>query len=351
LHTLLTGGLTDSFEHQVVSLTGDGRYGSLLRAAGVPVVCMNMTPGLPTPGAAMRLLNKVRVAEPDIFQGWMYHGNLAASFARRLSAPRAALAWNIRMSLEATQKMKASTRGVIKIGAWLSQGPNAIIYNATRSRQQHEAVGYAASDGSVLGNGFDTLRWRPDATAGARLKQELGLPSHTMLVGYVGRGHPQKDITNLFSAFAAAAATRPDVRLIVVGRDLKQYGGHLDPARVFFLGERDDVEHFMPGFDILCLSSAFEGFPNVIGEAMACGVPCVTTDVGDAAAIVADTGWVAPPRDSAALAGALSLALNASPEERQARGEAARRRVEVHYSLAAVIEQYTALYTRLIGKR
>lgn len=347
LHTLLTSGLAANFEHTVISLTGEGYYGPLLRAAGIPVACMNMTPGRPTLGAALRLRRAVRVARPDILQGWMYHGNVAASLVCRLSSPRAALVWNIRMSLEGTRQMKISTRAVIRIGAWLSKAPDAIIYNAARARGQHELAGYASAAARVIPNGFDTRRWHPNPTARASLRQELNLAADAPVVGFVGRGQPEKDLVNLLSAFTAATATRPDVRLVCVGRDLEQYAHHLDPARVIFLGQRNDIERLMPAFDVLCLSSYFEGFPNVLGEAMACGVPCATTDVGDAAAIVGETGWIARPRDSAALANALSLALNATPEERQARGRLARARVEAHYSLDAIVGEYAALYARL----
>jgi glycosyltransferase involved in cell wall biosynthesis len=100
----------------------------------------------------------------------------------------------------------------------------------------------------------------------------------------------------------------------------------------------------MPGLDLLCLSSSTEGFPNVIGEAMACGVPCVTTDAGDAGNIVEKTGWVVPTRNPKALAEALSNALNLSPIERGQLGNAGRTRIKSNFSLRAVIEQYATLY-------
>lgn len=352
LHTLLTGGLATRFDCRVISLTDEGHYGPLLRAAGVPVDALGLAPGRPTPAAAIRLMRAVRAAAPDIVQGWMYHGDLAATLGRRLAAPGAALAWNIRMSLETGRRMKASTRAVIRVGAWLSGGPDAIIYNAARAREEHEQDGYAAARGVIAPNGFDAERWRPDPSARARLIAELGLPEHAVLIGFVGRGHAHKDPANLFAAFSATARTHPDARLLCVGEGLRDFpGAGADPKRVVFLGRRFDVERLMPGFDLLCLSSAVEGFPNVIGEAMACGTPCVTTDVGDAATIVGDTGWVAPPGDPAALGAALSRAMTASTQERRARGWAARARIQACYSLDAVVDQYQALYRRLTGGR
>ena len=101
--------------------------------------------------------------------------------------------------------------------------------------------------------------------------------------------------------------------------------------------------------DILCLSSRAEGFPNVIGEAMACGVPCVTTDVGDAKEIVGDTGWVAPPRDFERLAKSLDDALSCSDEELKYRGDKARERVVKYFSMQTARDKYVSIYQSMIG--
>jgi glycosyltransferase involved in cell wall biosynthesis len=261
------------------------------------------------------------------------------------------LSWNIRLSLEGIDALKASTRAIIDLEAHISRGPSAIIYNSSRSRTQHEERGYASAHGHVIGNGFDTRRWRPEPESRQRLRQEAGLSPDARIIGFVGRGHQQKDLPNLFSAFRKVVEADPTAFLMCVGRDLQEKNpGPTPNDRIFYLGQRADVEHIMPGFDLLCLSSAVEGFPNVIGEAMACGVPCVTTDVGDAAAVVGETGWVVPPRDSDALAGALLQALAASPGERQARGQAARARIETHFALEAVVARYNSLYADLAGR-
>lgn len=349
LHSILTGGLQNGLCNHVISLMGPGHFGPLLRAEGVPVTCLNMMSGRPTPGAVWRLVKAMRATSPDVLQGWMYHGNLAASLGRQLSGRDAILSWGIRQSLEGYKDLKPTTRAVIDLGAALSNAPASIVYNSARARAQHEARGYASVGGAVIANGFDSRRWAPDPEANGRLARELGLPAKTLLVGFVGRGHRDKDIPNLLSAFRSVAASHPSAHLVCVGRDIREhYGEREQGQRISYLGERIDMERILPAFDVLCLSSSFEGFPNVIGEAMACGVPCVTTDVGDAAAIVSDTGWTAPPRDSAALATALSRALSVSNVERRTRGLAARARIEAHYSLSAVVDQYRAHYMRLV---
>lgn len=349
LHTLLTNGLQGPFRNHVISLMDPGHYGPLLQQAGIPVSCLHMRPGRPSLRALWRLRTAIRAHPPRIIQGWMTHGNLAATLALRLFQPRAALAWNIRRSLEGLAQASASTRALIRLGARLSSVPEAILYNAQRSRRQHAAIGYSDLRAQHLPNGFDTDRWQPASSLRAVVRAELGLTGSDRVIGFVGRGHPDKDPANLFHALARVAARNPRAVLVAAGRDLDRFGVPSD--RVILTGQRNDLPRLMQGFDLFCLSSRVEGFPNVIGEAMATGVPCVTTDVGDVAAIVGDTGWVVPPRDSDALARALIEAIETPPEELRIRGAAARARIEAEFSIKLVVAKYVALYERLIEER
>lgn len=345
LFTLLTNGLEGPFRNRVISLMGLGHYGSLLESAGIPVICLNMRPARPGLSAVRRLLAATYQKQTDILQGWMTHGNLAATLARRLSQPEAALAWNVRRTLEARAEAKAMTRSLNRIAAMLSRQPQAIIYNAQRARAQHEAMGYCGAAGRCLPNGFDTAQWAPSPKIRCRVRAELGLLDTDRVIGFVGRGHPDKGPSNLFAAFDLISRAHPNARLVAVGRDLEQFA--TSSNRVMLLGQRSDVNDLMKGFDLLCLSSLVEGFPNVLGEAMASGVPCVSTDVGDAREIVGDTGWIAPPRDPSALANCLDQALIYPPDALRKRGHAARARIVRHYSIGSIVSRYVALYHEL----
>ena len=352
LHTLLTGGMQNHLHNRVISLIDEGTYGPLLRKAGIEVACLGMSPARPSLTSVLRLLRLVRSQKPDIIQGWMYHGNLAASVARRLAVPQAALSWNIRLSLEGWQQAKRSRQHVIRMGKRLSTGPQAIIYNSRRSRLQHEAIGYASAASSHIPNGFDTARWRPMPDARHALAQMIGVAENVKLIGFVARAHPQKDLPNLYGAFQRLSEQRSDCHLVCIGRNLDEAAPcTLDRSRVTFLGQRQNIPELMPAFDFLCLSSWAEGFPNVIGEAMSCGVPCVTTDVGDAADIVGDTGWIVPVHDTKALAEALENALSLPEAQRALRGLAARYRIEANYSLPVVLGKYVSLYQDLVGRQ
>lgn len=349
MHALLSSdGVSADFDNRVISLLDEGHYGSLLRASGVPVTCLGLQMGRFGPGAAIALQRAMRAAPADIIQGWMPHGNLAASLARWFNPKHAHLAWNVRMSLDYFEHLKPSTRLVTHACGALSNGADAIVYNSARSRIQHEAAGFAERAGHVIPNGFDTSRWRPLPSDRARVRSELAVPEGHDLLGFVGRNDPYKNIPNLLRALSAVMPMFPRLHVALVGRDLAE--GHaalladLPQERVRFLGQRSDVDVLMRGFDLLCLSSDSEGFPNVIGEAMASGLPCVTTDAGDAGDIVGETGWVAPPRDYPALAAALQAALSLPPDARLARGVAARARIKERYGLGAIVTRYQDLY-------
>lgn len=342
LYTLLTNGLEGQFRNRVVSLMGPGHYGPLLQDAGIPLTCLHMSPGKPTPGALRRLLGAVSNAPTDILQGWMLHGNLAATLARRWANRDAALLWNQRLSMETLHERTRFNRALIRLEARLSGAPEAIIYNSARSRRQFAEYGYRDGRALHVPNGFDTDKWAPNKATRQAIRQELGLPQDAIVVGYVGRGHPQKDIGNLYAAFDRVSPKHPGAVLLAVGRDLDQ--GSPRSEKIIVTGQRIDVPALMCCFDMLCLSSRAEGFPNVIGEAMASGLPCVATDVGDARDIVGKTGWIAPPRNPERLADCLDEALSCPPESLRDRGSRARDRIVTHFSIACVVERYASLY-------
>ena len=173
-----------------------------------------------------------------------------------------------------------------------------------------------------------------------------------ILVGLVARHHPMKDHAGFFHAARLVAQACPSVRFVMIGRGTNSQSPVADLARanqlenrVFLLGERSDMPRLTAALDIACSSSAWgEGFSNTIGEAMACGVPCVVTDVGDSAYAVGDTGISVPPNNPQALADAISRLVAAGSERRHCLGEAARRRIETEFSLAAIVHRYEELY-------
>lgn len=319
------------FEPCVISLLGGGRIGDEIRALGVPVFELGMRRVLPSPAAAYRLLRVVRQFHPEILQGWMYHGNLAAWLARNTAARDAVLLWNIRQSLYDLAREKLVARAVIRFCAWASASVDCILNNSETARSQHEAIGYCDAVGETIPNGFETEIFRPDPAARATLLTELGASESAVLIGLIARYHPMKDHANFLAAAARLALRYPGAHFVLAGTDVDTRDQTLTKAiaaaglegRVHLLGERADVAALTAGLDIAS-SSWGEAFPNVLGEAMSCGVPCVATGVGDAAAIVGDTGRIVPPRDPEALAAAWADLVELGGNERRRLGERAR---------------------------
>jgi glycosyltransferase involved in cell wall biosynthesis len=217
-------------------------------------------------------------------------------------------------------------------------------------------MGYAADKMVVIPNGFDLDLFRPQKTARLSVRQEFGIPDNTLLIGLVGRYNRQKDYGNFVEAAAMLHRQIPTTHFLLCG-DGVNWENNLLAQRIdaaglrsysHLLGRRQDIPWLVAALDIACSSSSFgEGFPNVIGEAMACGVPCVVTDVGDSALIVGDTGKVVLPRDPAALASAWRDLIDQGETMRLRLGEAARSRIKKNFDLQSIARRYENLYREM----
>lgn len=347
-------------EHIVVSLTDDGIYGERLRAAGVTVHALGMPRGRITLGGFMALRRLIAGARPDAVQTWMYHADLIGGLAARLAGARA-VAWGIRNSGAHLERSSRSARMVLRACALLSGVlPGAIVCAAQDAAERHAAKGYRRDRMVVISNGYDLSRYAPDAAARARVRAQWGLDGDVPVIGCVARWDPLKDHANLLRAVAALVRDGRDagLRCVLVGRgmtiDNPELMALVDKLglreRLVLAGPSDDVPAVMNGLDLHVLSSCAEGFPNVVAEAMACGVYCVVTDVGDAAYIVGDTGVVVPPEQPEALARGIETALRDVASRGQGRaGEAGRARVLANFDLARMVRDYIAVWRRLSG--
>jgi glycosyltransferase involved in cell wall biosynthesis len=358
---LLDAGTREKFEPTVLSLMDPeaAPYGTLapqVAALRIPLATLRMPRRRPTPANLWCLWRSVRAAAPQLIQGWMYHGNLAATAGAWSLSERPPVIWNVRHSLHDLSLEKPLTRLIIRLSARVSRLPRAIIYNSRVSAAQHQALGFAAERTVVIPNGFDTTRFRPQPDARARLCAELGIDPARTLVGMVARNHPMKDHANLVRAAGLLRQGGRDVHLVLIGSGIDAADRGLGELiaglglgeRVSLLGERGDVATLIPGLDLVALSSAWgEGFPNVLGEAMACGVPCVATDVGDCTWVLGPHGVIVPPRQSEALARALARLIDLGSGARRQLGQAGRARIVQHFSIHEVVRQYETLHLQV----
>jgi glycosyltransferase involved in cell wall biosynthesis len=337
-------------KHHVISLMDDGKYGPLLREAGVPVSCLYMPQGRITAGGLWQLWQLLRQARPQVVQTWMYHADLIGGVIARLAGVKQVY-WGIRHSTLDKEQSKRSTIWVARLCARISSRiPSAIICCAQKALEVHRDLGYAADKLQVIPNGYDLVRFNIDTVNRTRLRVELDAENR-WLIGMVGRFDPQKDHLNLLNALAIAKRQGVNLCCVLIGRDLDKSNTQLMTwltkldliNEVTLLGQRTDIPDVMNALDVHVLSSSYgEAFPNVVAEAMACGTPVVVTDVGDAAVITGKTGWVVPPKDSDALAKALLQAHAAINDvvAWQVRCTAARQRVEDHFSLERMVQSY-----------
>jgi glycosyltransferase involved in cell wall biosynthesis len=341
------------FEPAVVSLMSGGSNRDEIVRLGIPVHELGMRPGLPDPIVLTRLALLARRLRPDLIQGWMYHGNLAALWAQAWVPGAPSLVWNIRHSLHDIGNEKTLTRAVIRLGSRLDGRARAVVCNSQVSLEQHARIGYRRDRLVMIPNGFDLGRFRPDPEARRILRQELGIPLNVPLVGMVARRHPMKGHEDFLRMAVSVKHAEEDARFLMVGRGVEPGDDRLEVLvgpeslshAVSMVGERRDTHRVMAALDVLVVPSTFgEGFPNVLGEAMACCVPCVTTDVGDSAAVVGPLGRVVAPGRPEDLAREVLSLLKLSPEEREEFGRRCRKRVEDHFALDAIARRYEDLY-------
>src|SRR5579862_3961639 len=307
----------DSWDPVVISLADEGFYGARLRALGVEVLCCRMNErGQALVGFA-RLLRFLRRQRPEVVQTWMYHADLLGGLAARLLGQRAVV-WGIRNLRFHPGRESRSARTASRLCALLSARlPAAIVSCSAAAAREHERRGYAAARMRVIPNGYDAQQWPLDRSLGQGLRTLWGAGTQQRLIGMVARWDPLKDHGTFLAAVAPLMRTHAEVRCVLVGagmtaentalRDLLMRHALLD--KVVLAGARDDMPAVMNALDLHVLTSVSEAFPNVVAEAMACGTPCVVTDVGDAASIVGSQGWCVPPGDSTALHAGLERAL------------------------------------------
>jgi len=346
------------FSPQVISLTSLGEIGPRIQVLGIPVEALGMHPGrLPNPITFACLVQRLKTLKPDIVQTWMYHADLVGGLAARITRVTA-IAWNIRHSNLSRDQTKWTTRAVAhlcaKASRWL---PDRIVCNSQTARDIHIGIGYDPNRFTILPNGFDLSRFYPDPASRHAVRLELWLPDNAPLIGLIARFDPQKNHQGFFEAASQLHRRQPAVHFLLAGSGIadsnsviREWVQRCGIAEVtHLLGLRQDIPRLTAALDVASSSSYGEAFPNVIGEAMACGVPCVVTDVGDSAYIVGDTGRVVSPGDMKGLAAAWAQLLTLPDSERRALGQRARARIAEHFEIGAVVKQYEAFYEELAG--
>lgn len=341
-----------SIEQTIITLKQEGGIGRELQQEGFKVVSMGMRSLFGAPIILFKLIQHFKRCRPDAVYTWMYHadliGGLAAFFVRVKN-----IIWGIRNS-EIPQQAFSLTHFIIKICSILSfYIPHKIVCCAEAAKLSHIKLGFCAEKMVVIPNGYDLNSFEPSFDLRRRVRRDLGLLESDLVVGVIGRFDPLKDFNNFVQAAGLVLRDFDSVKFLMVGKGIDKGNTELNvwiketrhPDNFILIGIANPHD-LLAAMDLYCLSSKAEGFPNVVAEAMAMRIPCVVTDVGDAARIVGETGVVVEPMDAHALYKGLKSLLSLDKYNRQALGDSARQSVENKYDIREVQKKFLCLVSK-----
>ena len=344
----------------VVSLKTEGRIGERLKAQDIPVHALHLSRNLSVVAGVPTLRKLVDQYQPAVIQSWLYAADLIAGFvAQRTGIP---IVWNVRQSETRWGRGQHHIALNQRINAKLStRWPSKIIFCGDVAYNRHLMIGYDPARGIVIPNGIDTEMFRPNPTARTHFRQKWNIDEGCHLIGMVGRYDPLKNHRRFLQVLARLKTDfdKP-VHAVLIGRGVALANGDLRnhiadlglQDHCTLLGEHDDISGAMNAFDLYLLTSDSEGWPNVLGEAMACGRCCVATDVGDVCQLMGDTGHaVRPADDVSALVNACRRVLSLGQSQREQRGQAARDRIVDRFSLKESVRRYDEIYAAYLDRR
>lgn len=294
----------------------DGPLREAVEREGIPLYVLGRVGGL-SPAALPRLRRCLRTLDPDVVYAFLEVQWLLtlAAVGGSTGVRRPRIVFGLRAGEYVKPTSGIRSRVVYELVRRAASRADLLVANSRAGLTDllSRCVGTPSGSGIVVPNGIDTTRFTPQPASSNALRAEWNIPADGLVVGHVGRLHPVKDHATLIDAFARFATRHAHAYLVCVGdgsaslrNELQQHAAACGVAeRVRFSGARHDLARVYSAFDMLALSSLIEGFPNVVAEAMACGVPAVVTDAGASREIVGEYGEVVPMQDAVAFAAAL----------------------------------------------
>lgn len=356
---LISDNKNGDVEYKIISLFDYGKLQKKFNDLGINVYNLNLNYNYFNFIILLFRLNSYfKKYKPDIIQGWMYHGNFLATFCKLLFIRKSILIFNIRQSLYNLKFEKIITRFIIRINSFFSNLNliNKIIYNSNISKKQHHSIGFNINKSIVIGNGFDIEKFNINLNYRDNYRYKNKINDH-FIIGNISRYHPMKGHDILIKSISIILNKHKNIHLYLYGKDVNIYNKKLTKQindlnlnfNVHLMGSVDEVEKIIPAFDLSVISSKWgEGFSNFLGESMACGVPCISTNIGDSAYIIENNNFIVAANDADNLANAIFKYIQLNANEKKNISINLRTKIEENYSALKISKKYYNLYNNLL---
>ncbi|UJF23144.1 glycosyltransferase [Shewanella sp. OMA3-2] len=344
----------DDYDIKIFSLTTSGKIAGELIKEGVDVYSLNIKT-LRNVIKSINLLKNIFIMDkPDVIHSWLYHADLIGGIASKLAGVKNVI-WGVRTTH--LKKGSFSTVVIRQLLSFLSYFiPSKIVCVAEAARDFHVKIGYSRKKMIVIGNGFSCDPQKLSELEVFRERERLGITVSDIVIGSVGRFSQDKAQDLFVQAALLVAPNNPDVKFLMVGREIDINNSLLmNPikksgfsSKFILVGEQSDISRWFCLFDIFCLHSRTEGFPNVLGEAMSHGLCCASTKAGDAEFILSNTGVLSEHITSESIAFSINQLLILSSAQRIALGRLAKKRANDYFSIQKTTSQYNKLYKKMM---
>lgn len=340
LYKLLKYSDRDKFYHEVISLMNEGVYGIKIKEMGIKVHCLNLN----QKKIFSSLIKAKNICKGiDIVDTWLYHADTFGFIVAKILL-RKKLIWNIRHSNLDKDVNKSRTLKIVKLNSFLSKHVDCITYNSNKALDNHLRIGYADRNSVVIPNGFELDEFKFNLEDRIKTRKELDIREEEKVIITVGRWNIQKDYYTLLKALNKLKKCNSKFKMIMVGTKLDYSNDELLSLidryklndNMILLGRRNDIPSLLSAADIYISSSLGESFSNAIGEAMACELHCVVTNVGDSKLMVGDTGKVVEAKDYVNMSKGLLNYINSSNLNRNGN---ARHRVIENYEIKEIAKK------------
>jgi len=349
---LLTGLDKNKFELMVISLHNETYLADQIRELGLPVHSIQLKKN---PFNLRKAYSLLKEFNPDVIHGTMYEGGVVGTLFNKFLPKKPPVIWTVHEGLEHYRKEPLRKQIQLRLWSLISNLPDCMMYVSHLNCKQHLDWGFKNRKALVLTNGVNTNTFKQNPKARKKIRESLNISDDTFVIGITARFHPVKNHVGFLTAAGLVHKTNPDVHFVMVGTDIDENNETLTQLikefdlenHVHMLGNRDDIPDIVNAYDVASLTSIGEAFPLTLGEAMATGVPCVATNVGDNEFIIADTGRIVPVNDEQALANAWQELAEMDKNEFKLLGEAALQRTLEKFTLEKQVKAHEDLYRTL----